>query len=470
MRAAIRKLLAPRHIAVIGASDTPGNFGGAAIRFMQKFNTPCAIWPVNPKRDSVLGLPCYASPADLPEPADLALLAVPAAAVADAVRACAAAGITAGIAWAGGFIEGGEEGRARQAELAAVCRELGFALQGPNCIGIIDTHAPMIASFASMLRDFDTLHRGAISMVSQSGGLATIAHAMAQQSGQGFRYMISAGNEAVLTAADFIEALAEDDATRVIAVYLEGAPDIARVQHALRCAAAAGKPVVVLKSGRTPASAAAAAAHTGALAGDADAWDRVFRATAAIPAESLEEMLDIALHLAAAIRLPRGRGVAAVTFGGGSGVLSADQCDRVGLHVRPLSSTTRAALRDKVPPLASTHNPVDLTPQAYADPKWLQVFPQALDLITADPVSDTVFFQCGPMARGELELADIIGALQARIQAPVIVAWPLASQAVRDRLLSHGLHAFGEYSRAVRVLGRLATYAEDRAATNRVQD
>jgi acyl-CoA synthetase (NDP forming) len=461
----LSRLLAPRHIAVVGASDTPGNFGGAAIRFMQKFASPCAIWPVNPRRESVLGLHCFPSAAALPEPADLAILAVPAAAVIDAVRDCAAAGITAGIAWAGGFVEGGEEGRVRQQLLAATCRELGFSLLGPNCIGIIDTHAPMIASFASMLRDFDTLRPGHISMISQSGGLATIGHAMAQLSGQGFRYMISTGNEAVLTEADFVHALADDEATRVIAVYLEGAPDGARFRRSLEHAAEANKPVIVLKAGRTEASAGAAAAHTGALAGEGRVWDAVLRATAAIPAESLEELLDIALYLAAsaAPRLPRGRGVAAVTFGGGSGVLSADQCDRVGLQVRPLAAASRTALHEVVPPLASTRNPIDMTPQAYADPKWLQVFPQALDLIAADPTADSVFFQLGPMARGELELADIVGAFRARTEGAVIAAWPLASEAVRAHLLSLGLHAFPEYSRAVRVLGRLAAYAEARA-------
>ena len=136
----VSRLLAPRSVAVIGASDQPGNIGGAAVRFFRKFGSPCAVYPVNRGRRSVAGLPSYASVAELPTPTDLAILAVPAAAVAGVMRECAAAGIPAGIVWAGGFVEGGAAGLARQEELAAICRQTGFAMLGPNCIGVIDAH------------------------------------------------------------------------------------------------------------------------------------------------------------------------------------------------------------------------------------------------------------------------------------------------------------------------------------------
>ena len=335
--------------------------------------------------------------AALPETADLAILAVPAAAVPEAVLACSAAGTKAGIVWAGGFVEGGEEGAARQAELVAICRKTGFLALGPNCLGVIDTHAPMTASFASMMLAVDRLLPGNISMVSQSGGLATIAHALAQQQGYGFRYTISTGNEAVLGVADFLRALVDDAETKVIALYLEGSRDGDKIRRALAAARDARKPVIVLKAGATAASAIAAAAHTGALAGERRVWDAVLRSTAAIQADSLEELLDLALQLSGAelSKLPTNRGVATITFGGGSGVLSADQCDRAGLAVPPLSAGTRAALEEIVPPLASTRNPVDLTPQTYLDPQWLKSFPRVLDVIAADPGIGTVLLQLG---------------------------------------------------------------------------
>ena len=462
----VSALLAPRTVAVIGASDASGNVGGAAVRFFRKFSSPCTVWPVNPGRDQVAELPCYPNLAAMPGRADLAILAVPAASVTQVVRECIAAGIRAGIVWAGGFVEGGADGAARQEELAALCRDAEFALLGPNCIGLIDTHAPVTASFASMMLGFDRLLPGNISMVSQSGGLASMGQAMAQLEGYGFRYMVSTGNEAVLSVADFIHAFTGDPATKVIAVYLEGMRDGAKFRHALMEAAAVCKPVIVLKAGATAASAMAAAAHTGALAGESRVWDAVLQDCAAIQVDSLEELLDVAVQLSGAdvAKLPHGTGVAAVTFGGGSGVLSADQCDRAGLSVPPLALETRIALQGVLPPLASTRNPVDLTPQAYLDPRWFELFPRALDLIAADPAIGTVFFQLGPMARGDVEMARMVAAFRERCGKPVVAAWPLAIGEARAALLADGVHVFPEYSRAVRTIGRLARYAEARAA------
>jgi len=456
------RLLRPRSVAIIGASDTPGNVGGAAVRFLRKFNAPVEIWPVNPKWEAVAGVRCYRDVAALPAPADLAIFAVPAASVEAAVQDCAAAGITAGIAWAGGFAEGDDSGRKLQDSLAARCRALGFMLLGPNCIGIIDAHTPMIASFASMMLSVDRLRAGNISMVSQSGGLATMTQGLALHEGYGFRYMISTGNEAVLGIADFIPALVEDDATKVIAVYLEGTRDGAALRRALLAARAARKPVIVLKAGTTPASAGAAAAHTGALAGEARVWAAMLRECAAIQVGSMEELLDVAMQLSGADlgKLPRGQGVAAITFGGGSGVLSADQCDQVGLAVPPLAYRTREALTDLVPPLASKLNPVDFTPQAYSDPKWLPHFPRALDTIAADAQIGTMLFQLGPMARDEARMAGIVADFRDRCDTAVIAAWPLATGEARVKLREHGVHVFSEGSRAIRVIARLTAYAE----------
>jgi acyl-CoA synthetase (NDP forming) len=371
---------------------------------------------VNHRRDTVAGLPCYKSVTDLPAPTDLAILAVPASAVAQVVRECVTAGICSGVAWAGSFQEGGANGVALQNELGALCRDTGFALLGPNCIGIIDTHAPVTASFASMMLTLDKFLPGNISMVSQSGGLATMGQAMAQLDGYGFRYMISTGNEAVLGVADFIHALATDEATKVIATYLEVVRNGTKFRRALRDGRDAGEPVIVLKAGATAASAAAAA-HTGALAGEGRVWDAVLCDCATVRVESLEELLDVATQLSGADlgKLPRSRGVAAITFGGGSGVLSADQCDRVCLAVPALATATRAALDGLVPPLASTRNPVDLTPQAYQDPQWLGHFLQALDAIASDPGGGMIVFQLGPMAR-------MVATFRDRCAKPVIAA------------------------------------------------
>jgi acyl-CoA synthetase (NDP forming) len=347
--------LEPRSIAVIGASDAQGSLGGTVVRFLQRFGFPGPIWPVNPRRDTVAGLPCYPAPEALPAPADLALLTVPAAAVLGAVRACAAAGTRHGIVWAGGFAEIGGEGRARQDALVDACRETGFQLCGPNCIGIINVHPPLVASFASALLATDRLLPGNISIVSQSGGMATVAQALAQEAGFGCRHVISSGNEAVLTTADFIHALVQDPATKVIAAYVEGVRDPDQLLLALAAARAAGKPVIMLKGGGTAASARAALAHTGALAGEERVWDAVLQEHAVIRVHSQEELLDVALALSGAdlARLPAGPGVGTITYGGGSGVLSSDQCARVGLHTPPLEPASIERLRPIVPPIGA---------------------------------------------------------------------------------------------------------------------
>ena len=191
-------LLASRSVAVIGASDRDGNLGGLAVGFLQKFHFQGPVWPVNPGRPTVGGLPCFPSLRDLPAIPDLAILAVPAESIVDVVKACVAAGVPAAVAWAGGFAEAGEEGRARQRELEAVCRSSGILLCGPNCIGVINTSIGLTASFSSMLTEHDRLTPGVVSMVSQSGGIGVMAHSRAQEFGLGFRVTISCGNEAAL--------------------------------------------------------------------------------------------------------------------------------------------------------------------------------------------------------------------------------------------------------------------------------
>ncbi len=454
----LARLLEPASIAVIGASDQPGNLGGVAIRFLQKFGFPGAIHPINPRRESVHGIPCVAKLTDLRHPADLAILATGAQSIPALVRECGAAGTRFAVIWAGGFAEIGGPGRALHDELVAACREAGVTVLGPNCIGVIDSWRPTIASFASFLLDCDTLLPGSVSMISQSGGLATMAQALAQRAGIGFRYMISAGNEATLTLADFVHALVDDPKTRIIALYLEGVRDGPRFLAALDAARRAGKPVIALKGGDTAASARAAAAHTGALAGESRVWDAILRDHGAIRVQSLEELLDVALFLSSTdlAKLPRGNGVAPVTTGGGIGVLSADQCARAGLTTPVLGAETLAVLRPIAPPIAAIENPVDLTPSVYNQADWFARFGDALDIIAADPGIETILIQFGPMGLRGLEVGRELVAFRERCPKCVCIAWPLAPPGVPEHLRAAGIHVFDEYSRAVTVIGKLA--------------
>jgi acetate---CoA ligase (ADP-forming) len=220
-------LLAPRSVALIGASDRAGNLGGLAVGFLRKFGCQGSVWPVNAGRTTVAGLPCFPSLADLPSIPDMAIIAVPAESVHDVARDCIAAGVSSAVVWAGGFAEGNDEGRARQRQLTELCRASSLKLCGPNCIGIINTSIGLTASFSSLMTEIDRFTPGSVSIISQSGGIAVNAHARAQDLGLGVRITISCGNEAALGIPDFMRALIEDDGTRVIAIYAEaiGDPD-----------------------------------------------------------------------------------------------------------------------------------------------------------------------------------------------------------------------------------------------------
>ncbi len=237
-----------------------------------------------------------------------------------------------GIAYAGGLAEAGGEGIERQRALVALCRETGFLLCGPNCVGVINTALPATSTFATALHELDALRPGVVSMVSQSGGIGTTSFAMAQQAGFGFRHLISSGNEAVVDFSDYLHALARDDGTEVIVGYLEGVQDGPKLVRALEEARRQRKPVVLIKAGRSPTTARAAEAHTGALVGEERVWDAVLQELGVIRVDSVEELIDTALMLVANHgRLPAGPGVGIVSFGGGSGVLAADQCTQHGL-------------------------------------------------------------------------------------------------------------------------------------------
>lgn len=456
-------LLAPRSVAVVGASDREGNLGGVAVGFLKKFGYPGPVWPVNASRSTVGGLPCFPGLRELPAVPDLAILAVPAEALAAVLKDCADAGVPAAVAWAGGFAEVGAEGRARQREIEAVCRASGIKLCGPNCIGIINTSIGLTASFSTMMYDHERLTPGVISMVSQSGGIAVMAHSRAQLAGMGFRVTISCGNEATLGIADFIRALCHDEGTRVIAVYTEGLSDPTGFVEALAEARRRGKPVVILKGGATEASGRAALAHTGRLAGVDRTYDAIFREFAAIRVYSTEEMLDVCMQLASLRpgQLPKGGRVLLSTFGGGSGVTSTDQCAREGLTVPALSERTRQRLAPLLPAISSTLNPIDLTPGTMSNPKHRAHLLDAFKVLADDPDHDTWLFLAAGFGGLAPQLVDMVEALRLRAAQPLCLTWQSPPDGITENLAARGIHAFEETARAVRASAHIVRHAGD---------
>jgi acyl-CoA synthetase (NDP forming) len=462
-------LLAPRAVAVVGASDRESNLGGIATGYLARFGFAGAVWPVNTGRTTVAGLPCYPSLRELPGVPDLAIIAVPAESVLDVVRECVEAGVPAGVAWAGGFAEVGGDGVTKQAALSAFCRERGFLLCGPNCVGILNTANGLTASFTTILKDRTTLIPGAVSMVSQSGGIAVMAHARAESFGLGFRVTASCGNEAALGLADFIRALVDDDGTRVIAVYAEGLSDPDDFVEALAVARAREKPVVVLKGGMAQASSRAALAHTGRLAGSNRTFDAICRELAVIRVHSSEELLDVCLSVASLSReqLPAGSRVLVSSFGGGSGVVCTDQCEHAGLAVPVLGEATQAALRALVTPFSSVANPIDFTPGMMTVAKHRANVPAAFAALGRAPDIDAWQFLAAGFDRLAPEVVAMYDAARQGTRKPMFLTWQSPPDGTLEALAARGIYTFPDHARAVRALRHLVDYAA--ALTHRLR-
>ena len=359
-------LFAPRSVAILGASDDATRIGGRPLTYLRAAGFQGPIYPVNPTRDTVQGLKAHAAVADLPETPDAAILALPAAKVEEAVTALAGRGVKACVLFASGFAETGDT--ALQARVAAIAREGGMRLVGPNCLGAFSVPGRFYASFSTVL-DRGVPQQGGLSIVSQSGAFGSHLYYLARQRGLGMRHWITTGNEADVTVAEALEYFAHDPGTKVIMAYAEGFTDGDRLVAALSAARAARKPVVFMKVGRSEIGAAAAQSHTAALAGADAVADAVLRQFGAFRAQTTEELVDIA-HIACAGALPAGPKLGIVTISGGVGVLMTDAASDHGLDVAPMPQAAQAALKERLP-FAGVRNPIDITAQAFNDPALL---------------------------------------------------------------------------------------------------
>ncbi|MGE0329172.1 MAG: acetate--CoA ligase family protein [Ramlibacter sp.] len=388
--AGLDALFAPNAIAVIGASDDVTKIGGRPLQFLLKYGFAGGIYPVNRKGGTVQGLAAYASVADLPEAPALAVIAVPPQAVPEAVRDCAARDVRAAVVLSAGFSELGEAGAVLQQEIGALARAGGMRVVGPNCLGSVGVAHKAIATFSVALES-GLPDAGPVGIVSQSGNLGSYTMRMASERGAGISRLLTTGNECDVDIADAIASLAVDPATRVILCCMETCRSGSRLVQALGLARAAGKPVVVLKVGVSDAGSAAAASHTGALAGSDAVFDVVLRNAGAIRVGSIEQLIEVghALAVVGADRLPRGNRVAVLTASGGFGVLLADAASAQGLALPALAQRTQQQVLAAVP-LASPANPVDMTAQVSSRP---EVLAQVLGAVVQDAGCDALILQ-----------------------------------------------------------------------------
>ncbi|WP_175838267.1 acetate--CoA ligase family protein [Burkholderia anthina] len=356
---AIAKLMHPASVAVIGASADAAKTAGRPIAYLQKHGFQGAIYPVNPRYQSIAGLPCYADIDSLPAAPDVGIVLLGAERAHIAVDALAKRGTAAAIVLASGYTETGEAGARRQAQLKEAAGTM--RVLGPNTIGIVNLtdRVTLSASGALDTNDFTV---GGVSVVSQSGGILGALLSRAADRGVGLSKLVSTSNEVDLDVSDFIDFFADDSATSVIALYLEGLRDPARFRAAARKAAAAGKPIVVYKIGRSESGAQSAVSHTGALAGEDRMYDALFRDAGVIRAHTFGDLLDIPNALASG-RTLRGKRVAILTSTGGAGTLVADNLGLAGFDTPAPDPDTAAALRSLQTGdhAVLDRNPIDVT-------------------------------------------------------------------------------------------------------------
>jgi acyl-CoA synthetase (NDP forming) len=351
------RILHPRAVAVFGASDSTDKFGGRIMHFLVRHGFDGEILPINPRRAEVLGRRAYPTIAAAPAPPDVAILAVPGASLVATVREAAAAGVGCCVIISTGFAEAGGEGTTRQAELVAIARETGTRLIGPNCMGLIVPHH-RLALCSSVVLDTDRLADGVIGLVSQSGALMVSIVDRAATDGIGFRYGVSLGNQVDLEICDFLDYMIAEPQTAALCVYVEGLLDGARFRRSLAAARAAGKPMLVVKTGRTQAGVRSARSHTASLAGDWEVFEAVCRDEGAVLAHDPDDMVRAA-HFLVRHRKPRRGGVVILSSSGGGCGIASDRVSELAVPLATLTAESRAQLGELLlPPQAD--NPVDL--------------------------------------------------------------------------------------------------------------
>ena len=372
--AELARLLHPASIAVIGASARAGSFGERALANLADFAG--RVYAVNPRYDRIGERPCYPSVAALPERVDCAVIAAAREAVEPIVRDCAEAGVGGAIVFASGYAETGkEERRAEQERLAAIARETGLRIVGPNTIGLVNAALEVRATFMT-ITPIPPPGARAIGVISQSGALG-MALAQGVARGLSVSHVLTSGNSCDVDMADYIAYLAEDPGCAAIACVFEGMETPLRVLDAAAFAAAQGKPLVVYKTAIGTEGAAAALSHTGALAGAHATYQALFRQAGAVVVDDYEHLAETTAFLAKAPP-PRARGAAVLVTSGGAGIMAADAAEQAGVPMPQPDAAVRKVLEGEIPEFGAARNPCDVTAQVIANPESLNICAGAL--------------------------------------------------------------------------------------------
>jgi acyl-CoA synthetase (NDP forming) len=387
------KLFYPRSVAVIGASERAGAPAGVVFTNMLEAGWRERLYPVHPKAEKVYGVPAFASMADVPDEVDCVVIGVAADKVTAALEEAAAWGARAAVILASGFAELGEDGRTRQAEVVAVARAAGMAVCGPNCLGLVNVVEGIPLYSAKVWQE---LPRGGLAILSHSGSGAISLSASGRL---GLSHVVSAGNSAVCDLADYLAFLAEDEVTKAAALFMETIHDPRAFERAMTAMHAAGKPVAVLRIGRSKSGAAASAVHTGSLVSSNEAFDEFFRRNGVLVADDMDELIETACLMTTLKSRPSAPGVGLINVSGGEVAHACDVAESIGLTFPTLAETTLRILASMLPSFATPSNPLDVTGAVFADPG---LYPRCLTALASDPsIGLLTVVQGAPAALGQ---------------------------------------------------------------------
>lgn len=453
------RLLRPRSIALVGASSNSGSLGESVITNLEDAGYAGDLYLINPKRPIVHGRQCLGSIDELPDGVDCAVLAIPGTAVLDSARACARKGIGGLIVFSAGFAEAGETGREAQRELTSIARDYDIALEGPNCLGMVNYLEGVPLTFVSTPPQEQIRIPGA-AILSQSGALAAVLAVNMLHHRIPLTYSISTGNEAAIGVEDFFEHLIEGESTRVFALVVEQFRQPKRLLDLARRARKLGKFVVLLHPGRSKAAQASAATHTGAIAGDYEVMHALVTDAGVIHVESLEEFVDVSQILVRCSEFTGG-GAAVFTESGAFKALTLDLCERVGLELPLLSVKAEAALREALPVFVPPSNPLDLTAQGLVDPTlYRRTLPAVLEEDSFGSVLLAIILTDSKTTR--LKLPPIVDAIRRLKPTKPVVFAALDEGAPFDfpeltELRQLGVACFPSAERAIAALARVTS-------------
>jgi acetate---CoA ligase (ADP-forming) len=469
----LREFFAPRSIAMVGASDNSG-WARFIVASCATAGFSGRLIPVHPTATTAFGLPVVASLRDVIEPVDLAFILAPIQAVEFVLDDMGAAGIKNAIVLASGYREVGEHGRALEDAMTARAIANGVTVLGPNCLGFLNAHTNS-APFA--LNVPPPLTAGPVGIALQSGALASVVLAFARAHGIGVSTLTSLGNECMMSTLDVLNYLVEDDATRVICLFLEEVSDAAGFARAAAKADQAGKPIVALKVGSSPVGQQAALAHTGSIAGNDAVVDAALRQLNVIRVTTIEDLLSTAALLGYD-RWPRGRRMGVLTASGGACDIIADLASAQKLEIPPFAQSTADAIAAYLPPFATAHNPLDVTGYGLANTRsrgTMTAIDHALDIAVDDPNLDFVLFAGVNLPDARPPDEAMAGLIEHRIDwlaerlssAPIPII-PIGSTCVdissygRELLTSNGMHVLGGIDIGITALGNALRWIENR--------